>query len=74
MVEQNTLDNLFNEWLEKRTNEANCDPSLSIKDNWCNPEDAAILYGDKIQRLFKFAFEAGFNAKLRYSAEENLQK
>lgn len=74
MVEQNTLDNLFNEWLEKHTGEVNCDPSLSIKDNWCNPADAAILYGEEIQNLFKFAFEAGFNAKLRYSAEENLQK
>ena len=71
MVEQNTLDNLFNEWLEKHTTEVNCDP---IKDNWCNPADAAILYGEEIQNLFKFAFEAGFNAKLRYSAEENLQK
>lgn len=65
MPEQSTIDNLFNNWLEKNNQIRNVILVTSY---------GPALNKDQLHQILMQAFQAGFNAKLKYSAEENLQK
>lgn len=58
------IDRLWNEWLDEKR------PMVTLGDEVISNRDR---YGDIIE-FMEISFHAGFEAKLRYSAEEALQK
>lgn len=64
MVDDSTIDRLWDEWLDKRR------PVVTLGDESISNRER---YED-ILDFMELAFHAGFEAKLRYSSEEQLQK
>jgi|694.fasta_scaffold04876_14 hypothetical protein len=64
MVENYTINRLWNEWLDKKQPVVNIgDKSVSNRERY-----------EDITQFMELAFYAGFEAKLKYTTEENLQK
>lgn len=64
MVEDYVIDRLWNEWLDKKR------PMVTLGDEIISNRER---YQD-ILEFMELAFYAGFETKLSYCAEENLQK
>jgi hypothetical protein len=64
MVEDSTIDRLWNEWLDKKR------PVVTLGDESISNRER---YAD-ILDFMELAFYAGFESKLKYSSQEQLQK
>lgn len=64
MVEESTIDRLWNEWLDKKR------PVVTLGDEVISNRER---YED-ILDFMELAFYAGFKTKLIYTAQEELQK